>query len=42
MHRISEAPRKTFSGWYLVFLVIALLGIVLFIYWNLAHPRHVL
>jgi hypothetical protein len=41
MQRTYETPRKTFSGWYLSFLVLALLGIVLFICWNLAHPPRV-
>ena len=42
MHHLYEHSQKTFSGWYLIFLFLALIGIVLFVYWNLAHPRHVI
>ena len=42
MHRISQhPPQRAFSGWYLVFLVLALAGVVVYIVWNLAHPQPV-
>jgi acyl dehydratase len=41
LHRISEPQQKTFSGWYLVFLLLALAGVVFYIVWNLSHPRPV-
>jgi hypothetical protein len=41
LHRFSEHLQSTFSGGYVVFLVLALAAVMLFIYGSLGHPPRV-